>query len=148
MEQATPTTGNRLLRTQMEKLQRCRCLRFRIKDLSRSFLLFRLGQFLLKMGVSAQKGQQPGSWIEGSSILESGVSFYLTGLLTLITEDLECIRILNITLTREELSNIVGTATESIIRLLSEFKSRGLIEVNGRKIKILDKPGLKFIANI
>ena len=56
--------------------------------------------------------------------------------------------ILNISLTREELSNIVGTATESIIRLLSEFKSRGLIEVNGRKIKILDKPGLKFIANI
>jgi len=56
--------------------------------------------------------------------------------------------ILNISLTREELSNIVGTATESIIRLLSEFKSRGYIELNGRKIKILDKPGLKHIANI
>jgi len=55
---------------------------------------------------------------------------------------------LNISLTREELSNIVGTATESIIRLLSEFKSRGYIELNGRKIKILDKPGLKHIANI
>jgi len=56
--------------------------------------------------------------------------------------------ILNISLTREELSNIVGTATESIIRLLSEFKSDGSIELNGRKIKILDKPGLKHIANI
>jgi len=56
--------------------------------------------------------------------------------------------ILNISLTREELSNIVGTATESIIRLLSEFKTSGYIETNGRKIKILDKPGLKFIANI
>ena len=56
--------------------------------------------------------------------------------------------VLNISLTREELSNIVGTATESIIRLLSEFKSLGYIEINGRKIKILDKPGLKFIANI
>lgn len=56
--------------------------------------------------------------------------------------------ILNITLTREELSNIVGTATESIIRLLSEFKTLGYIEINGRKIKILDKPGLKCIANI
>lgn len=56
--------------------------------------------------------------------------------------------ILNISLTREELSNIVGTATESIIRLLSEFKSNGLIELNGRKIKILDKPGLKYIAGI
>ena len=56
--------------------------------------------------------------------------------------------ILKISLTREELSNIVGTATESIIRLLSEFKNNGLIELNGRKIKILDKPGLKYIANI
>ncbi len=56
--------------------------------------------------------------------------------------------VLNISLTREELSNIVGTATESIIRLLSEFKSHGQIEINGRKIKILDKPGLKYIANI
>jgi len=56
--------------------------------------------------------------------------------------------VLNISLTREELSNIVGTATESIIRLLSEFKSQSYIEINGRKIKILDKPGLKYIANI
>lgn len=56
--------------------------------------------------------------------------------------------VLKISLTREELSNIVGTATESIIRLLSEFKNDGSIELNGRKIKILDKPGLKHIANI
>ncbi len=56
--------------------------------------------------------------------------------------------ILKISLTREELSNIVGTATESIIRLLSEFKSHGYIEINGRKIKILNKPGLKHLANI
>ncbi len=56
--------------------------------------------------------------------------------------------VLKISLTREELSNIVGTATESIIRLLSDFKSQDYIEINGRKIKILDKPGLKHIANI
>ncbi len=56
--------------------------------------------------------------------------------------------VLKISLTREELSNIVGTATESIIRLLSDFKSQDYIEINGRKIKILDMPGLKYIANI
>lgn len=55
---------------------------------------------------------------------------------------------LNISLTREELSNIVGTATESIIRLLSEFNGKGLIELKGRKIKILDMPGLKHIAGL
>jgi CRP/FNR family transcriptional regulator, polysaccharide utilization system transcription regulator len=55
---------------------------------------------------------------------------------------------LNITLTREELSNIVGTATESVIRLLSEFKSDKLVELNGRKIKILNTKGLEKISNV
>lgn len=55
--------------------------------------------------------------------------------------------ILQITLTREELANIVGTATESVIRLLSEFKSDKLIELNGRKIKIVNEKGLERIAN-
>ena len=55
---------------------------------------------------------------------------------------------LAIALTREELSNVVGTATESVIRLLSEFKNEELIGLKGRKIKILDKPGLMNIANI
>lgn len=55
--------------------------------------------------------------------------------------------VLNINLTREEMSNLVGTATESIIRLLSEFKNLAYLELKGRKIKILDEPGLRKIAN-
>jgi CRP/FNR family transcriptional regulator, polysaccharide utilization system transcription regulator len=55
---------------------------------------------------------------------------------------------LNISLTREELANIVGTATESVIRLLSEFKSDKLVELNGRKIRILNTPGLEKISNV
>jgi len=55
---------------------------------------------------------------------------------------------LNISLTREELANIVGTATESVIRLLSEFKSDKLIELNGRRIKILNTKGLEKISNV
>ena len=54
---------------------------------------------------------------------------------------------LNISLTREELANIVGTATESVIRLLSEFKSDKLIELNGRKIKIINRKMLEKISN-
>ena len=56
--------------------------------------------------------------------------------------------VLQISLTREELANIVGTATESVIRLLSEFRQDHLIELNGRKIKILDEPGLIRIGNL
>jgi CRP/FNR family transcriptional regulator, polysaccharide utilization system transcription regulator len=54
----------------------------------------------------------------------------------------------NISLTREEVANLIGTATESAIRLISEFKSDQLIEVNGRKIKILDHKKLSRLGNI
>lgn len=55
---------------------------------------------------------------------------------------------LKISLTREELANIVGTATESVIRLLSEFKSDRYIELSGRKIKLLDRKSLEKISNV
>ena len=46
-------------------------------------------------------------------------------------------------LSREELAGIIGTATESCIRLLSEFKKLNLVELNGKKIIITNKAGLK-----
>ena len=54
---------------------------------------------------------------------------------------------LKISLTREELANLIGTATESVIRLLSEFKSDKLVELTGRRIRILDARGLEKISN-
>lgn len=53
-----------------------------------------------------------------------------------------------ISLTREEIANIVGTATESVIRLLSEFKKDGIIDLKGRSISILDNRELVRTANI
>jgi CRP-like cAMP-binding protein len=55
---------------------------------------------------------------------------------------------LQISLTREELANMVGTATESIIRLLSEFKQDKLIDLQGRKIKIINIQALTKVANL
>jgi len=55
---------------------------------------------------------------------------------------------LQITLTREELANIVGTATESTIRLLGEFKEEKIIEIQGRKLKFVNIKELKKIANV
>ncbi len=54
---------------------------------------------------------------------------------------------LQITLTRNELASIVGTATESVIRLLSEFKADKLVELKGKKIKIINLPGLIKLSN-
>jgi len=64
------------------------------------------------------------------------------------TFDLDEQNYLKVSLTREELANLVGTATESVIRLLSEFKQDNYIELNGRKIKILKIDSLKKLARI
>lgn len=69
-------------------------------------------------------------------------------LLLMDTFELDQDHTLQISLTREELANMVGTATESVIRLLSEFKSDKLIELNGRKIKLLNIPKLIKIGNV
>ena len=50
--------------------------------------------------------------------------------------------LIDIALSREDLANIIGTATETVIRLLSEFKNQELISLQGKKIKVLDPKGL------
>jgi CRP/FNR family transcriptional regulator, polysaccharide utilization system transcription regulator len=50
---------------------------------------------------------------------------------------------LNLQLSREELASFIGTATESCIRLLSDFNKSGLIAIVGKKIVIKDRALLK-----
>lgn len=52
-----------------------------------------------------------------------------------------------ISLPREDLANIVGTATETLIRLLSEFKADKYIDFEGKRIKILNKSALEKISH-
>ncbi|WP_236959351.1 MULTISPECIES: Crp/Fnr family transcriptional regulator [Joostella] len=54
---------------------------------------------------------------------------------------------LKITLSREEFANIVGTATESMIRMISDFSKKGLIITDGKKIKINDKVKIEQLSN-
>lgn len=51
----------------------------------------------------------------------------------------------SVRVTREDLASMAGTATETVIRCLTDFKSDELIEVNGREITILDHSGLEKI---
>jgi CRP-like cAMP-binding protein len=53
---------------------------------------------------------------------------------------------LKIQLSRDELASMIGTATESCIRLLSDFKKLGLIELVGKKITLKDISKLKRVA--
>ncbi len=48
---------------------------------------------------------------------------------------------------REDLAQVVGTATESLIRILSDFKSEKLIEIKEGKILVLDESKLKNLLN-
>ncbi len=52
---------------------------------------------------------------------------------------------LSIVLSREDYANMVGTATESAIRILSQFKKENLISTKGKQIKIEDYNGLKWV---
>lgn len=54
--------------------------------------------------------------------------------------------ILKLSISREELANIVGTATETVIRIMKEFKNEKIIESRGRKLLILNLDRLKEIS--
>lgn len=53
---------------------------------------------------------------------------------------------LRIQLSREELAGMIGTATESCIRLLSELNKQGLIDLTGKKITIKNQSQLKRLS--
>jgi CRP/FNR family transcriptional regulator, polysaccharide utilization system transcription regulator len=55
---------------------------------------------------------------------------------------------LNIALSRQDIANIVGTSTETTIRLLADFKDEKLIDFIGKKIKILNHRALIKAANM
>lgn len=55
---------------------------------------------------------------------------------------------INASFSREDIANIVGTATETVIRLLSEFNKEELIKLSGKKIAILNLEKLVKVANV
>lgn len=53
---------------------------------------------------------------------------------------------LKLTLSREDIANVVGTATESAIRIISEFKKKELIHTSGKRIGIKDQRKLQDLV--
>jgi len=54
---------------------------------------------------------------------------------------------IKLSLSREEIAGMIGTATESCIRLLSEFRKDNMIVLSGKKITIVDRVSLVRAAN-
>jgi CRP-like cAMP-binding protein len=53
-----------------------------------------------------------------------------------------------INLTREDLASFVGTVKETVIRILSEFKTDNLIEIDKRTIRVLNLAALEKVSNL
>ena len=53
---------------------------------------------------------------------------------------------IDVHLSREDFADIIGAATESTIRLLSEFKKKKVINMDGKDIAIIDRTALEKIA--
>lgn len=54
---------------------------------------------------------------------------------------------LSVPVSREDLAKLAGTATETTIRTLSDFREEGLIDINGSHITILAYPTLEKMKN-
>lgn len=83
------------------------------------------------------------------SMAQKSVKERLAGALLYLEEVFDCDLddTLRVQLTREELAGMIGTATESCIRLLSEFNKQGLIEIKGKKIALKNRKELEKLAN-
>ena len=88
-----------------------------------------------------------------SSLHQKNVRERLAELLLLLKESHGVIgddgrTLINLKLTREEMATMIGTANETLIRFISEFKEAGLIEQEGKKIFILNEKDLIEWANV
>jgi CRP-like cAMP-binding protein len=55
---------------------------------------------------------------------------------------------LDIKLTREEIASMIGTASETVIRFITEFRDEGLIEQEGKTIYVVNEEKLLEFANL
>lgn len=98
-----------------------------LKDEIMSNMAHEFGVLINKISILAQKS------------VRERLAFYLLILNDRFKENQE--EFSNINLSREDLANLIGTARETVVRLLSEFKNDDYIEINKRiiKIKSVDK---------
>lgn len=54
---------------------------------------------------------------------------------------------INATFKREDIGHLVGTTTETSIRVISDFVKDNLIELKGKRIKLLDRTRINDLSN-
>jgi CRP/FNR family transcriptional regulator len=96
-----------------------------------SVLIKRLKEtmYLIEMLSMKEVPQRLAAWLLHSSVLQGGIDMLQTGM------------------THRELSKLLGTTPESLSRAFRRFKDEGVLELNGRIIKILNRDLLSNIAS-
>jgi len=64
-----------------------------------------------------------------------------------ILEEKKGITVMSFTISRKDLSDLIGCAPETVIRMLSELKKEGVISLHQRKVEILNEAKLYKIAH-
>jgi len=54
---------------------------------------------------------------------------------------------LSLQVSRDELANMVGTATENVVRILSEFRKKNILDIECRNIRIVNSERLRQASN-
>lgn len=71
---------------------------------------------------------------------------FLLGLVTEHNKDERDIKV-KLTLTQEEIAEMIGASRETVTRLFSDFKNKKLLQVKGSTLIITSKPGLQKIVD-
>lgn len=71
----------------------------------------------------------------------------LAAYLLYLCEKSACSEIVEIDVSKGQLASLLGTIPETLSRILRKMSEKGILEVNGRKIRLLDKKGLSNIVN-
>jgi CRP/FNR family transcriptional regulator, cyclic AMP receptor protein len=54
--------------------------------------------------------------------------------------------VVGLKITHQEMANLIGSTRETVSLTLSQFKRKGLIQTEGRKVILVDREGLKALA--
>ena len=71
----------------------------------------------------------------------------VSNMLLCFANSLYCSMDFLLTLTRQELGDYLGLSMENVIRILKEFEADNLIQINGKKIRVIDVEALEKICN-
>ncbi len=82
--------------------------------------------------------------VENLSLKE--VPSRLAAHLLMLSIEQDKIETINLNISKTQLASLLGTIPETLSRILSKMAGQGLIDVQGRKIKLLDIDGLALLA--